>query len=260
MRMIGYLRIVANVVSVNRPLALLSALCCVVFCACGSMTVSPGSYGLSPVAKTTPGSPSSVEPSASPQPTFSTSMDSKGIVHSDAKSTGSFLINKSSADSAREGRKIVYAVRVEDSLGLDPEEVAKKIQETLDDDRGWAPIDKVSFRLVPDPDDAELIVTLATPATVNEFCRPLDTQSCWSCRAGEAVNLNADRWMYGTPSFSDLSIEEYRSYLVNHEIGHYLGRGHLSCPGQGIPAPVMQQQSMSVDVCKPNVWPANDPD
>ena len=42
--------------------------------------------------------------------------------------------------------------------------------------------------------------------------------------------------------------------VVNHETGHWLGHGHLGCPGPG-PAPVMMQQSKGRGACSFNPWP-----
>ena len=59
-----------------------------------------------------------------------------------------------------------------------------------------------------------------------------------------------------TPTYTDLAA--YRTYQVNHEVGHYLGHGHVSCPGSDRAAPVMLQQSMDLGRCVPNSWPTLD--
>ena len=42
---------------------------------------------------------------------------------------------------------------------------------------------------------------------------------------------------------------------MNHEVGHWLGLGHLDCPAPGGPAPVMRQQSIDLPGCAFNAWP-----
>ncbi|KFI81995.1 uncharacterized protein DUF3152 [Bifidobacterium psychraerophilum DSM 22366] len=81
----------------------------------------------------------------------------------------------------------------------------------------------------------------------------------YSCRVGNDVIINADRWTSGTPDWLKAggSVERYRRLVINHEVGHRLGHldNEASCTVAGGAAPVMQQQSVSLRGCSPNEWP-----
>jgi len=81
-----------------------------------------------------------------------------------------------------------------------------------------------------------------------------ECSTTYSCRVGRFVIINQDRWRGGSRHFS-ADLLTYRRMLVNHETGHWLGRGHAYCPRPGAPAPVMQQQSKGLQGCQPNPWP-----
>ena len=66
--------------------------------------------------------------------------------------------------------------------------------------------------------------------------------------------INMFRWVSGAKDF-DKDLSTYRIYLINHEVGHYLGWGHSDCPSENALAPVMMQQSKTTDGCIPNGWP-----
>ena len=90
-------------------------------------------------------------------------------------------------------------------------------------------------------------------------CRP-SPPTCstqWSCRIGRFVVINQERWRHASPAWNAAgrSLRDYRHMVVNHETGHWLGRGHASCPGRGRPAPVMMQQSKGTGGCRFNPWP-----
>ena len=52
-----------------------------------------------------------------------------------------------------------------------------------------------------------------------------------------------------------VSLSDYRTNVINHEMGHYLGFDHMRCPGAGGPAPIMQTQTIDLGGCVPNSHP-----
>lgn len=150
----------------------------------------------------------------------------------------------------------VHTIRVEVEIGSDGPTVADAlatIEAVLNHPAGWTARGTHAFRHLASEAPA-LSILIATPQTVDRLCAPLDTEGYFSCRNGQRAVLNVERWKAGVPHWS-ASLEEYRAYLINHEVGHYLGMGHLVCPSAGEPAPVMQQQSIDLMGCEPNGWP-----
>jgi hypothetical protein len=151
------------------------------------------------------------------------------------------------------GPLIRYKVEVENSLPWSAAEVAKIVDGTLADPRSWAAAGRARFERV-DNDDADLRIIVASPDLTDDLCAPLNTEGSLSCRMGDHVAINARRWAFGAEAFHG-DVANYRHYVVNHEVGHSLGKGHAQCPAAGRPAPVMMQQTKSVDDCLANPWP-----
>lgn len=223
---------------------------------------STGSAGASTTGATAAATPEPavpvVESGAAPPPSPDASAAEQEIVESGTVGDGTWTIAQPAGAAAgtATGTVRTYALRVENGIGLDAEDTARGVAAVLADDRGWQGLEDVAFQQVADPAQAEFTVSVASPPTVDALCLPARTEGRWSCRIGPDVVLNSDRWLHRTPTFPDTA--EYRAYLVNHEVGHFLGHGHARCTGEGRAAPVMLQQSIDLDGCRPNAWPARD--
>lgn len=150
-------------------------------------------------------------------------------------------------------RTVTYAVSSRGTITADMNEFMTLTNQTLNDSRGWARLG-VRFERVESGGDFTLYLSEASQMTT------FSADGCdatYSCRVGNSVIINQDRWLSATPSWTQGggSLAEYRHMVVNHEVGHWLGHGHTFCSVPGQPATVMQQQSMSLQGCAPNAWP-----
>lgn len=145
--------------------------------------------------------------------------------------------------------KIITWGKTESSL----EDFANKVAQTLADGRGWAQAG-VTFKRVTGASDFDVVLSEPSelPARYPGTC-----DSTYSCRVGRYVIINDDRWRLATPSWNNANgtLRDYQHMVVNHETGHRLGRGHEFCASPGNAAPIMQQQSISLQGCTFNPWP-----
>lgn len=197
----------------------------------------------------------SAEPTASPTPLRPVSSDAVPACTSAEipTPTGTTRIIPVQGDPIGDGPAQRLRIEVENGLPVDAICFATAVMAILTDPRGWTADATVAFQQVDSgPYDYRLI--LASPTTVDRLCAPLRTAGKYSCHQDDRVMLNYARWDGGGATFAG-DIDTYRRYLVNHEIGHAIGRRHRPCPTAGAPAPVMMQQTKTVGSCRPNGWP-----
>lgn len=132
-------------------------------------------------------------------------------------------------------------------------EYRQKLAAVYGDPRGWNKGGSVT--LVYAESGCDYTAWLSAPSSMTSFGGVCDNY--YSCRSGVNVVVNYDRWMGATDPWNAAggSLEDYRVMVINHETGHWFNFGHRNCPGAGQPAPVMQQQSISLAGCTFNPWP-----
>ena len=147
---------------------------------------------------------------------------------------------------------VTYDVTTKGALYASLPEFKQLANQTLNDSRGWV---RMNVRFVEVASGGRFTLVLAQAEQLPSYSSGCSAE--YSCRAGRYVIINQDRWMGATQSWNNGggSLRDYRHMVVNHETGHWLGHDHESCGGPGQAAPVMQQQSISLQGCSFNAWP-----
>ncbi|MFB7592560.1 DUF3152 domain-containing protein [Streptomyces sp. NPDC056169] len=216
----------------------------------------------------TPSRPATAAPAApsasasAPAPTYEQLMTRQFPIDPKLKGSGEFEAVPGFQKAPGKGRLVRYRIDVEKGIGLDPALFASAVHKTLNDERSWAGQGAMTFERIS-TGEPQFVITLASPGTTGEWCRKsgldttVDNVSCDSANT-ERVMINAFRWAQGSQTFGPKAMYAYRQMLINHEVGHRLGHGHVSCSTPGALAPVMQQQTKSLRIdgiaCRPNPW------
>ncbi|MFG2879377.1 DUF3152 domain-containing protein [Streptomyces sp. NPDC048337] len=170
--------------------------------------------------------------------------------------SGTFKASATSGSPQGKGTVRRWRIEVEEGSGVDPDSAARSVEAILADPRGWTRDPAYAFQLAGPGQPVDFTVKIATPTTTDRLCEVVTPELIGetNCRAGHTVVVNLKRWQEGSPQFSG-PVEEYRALIVNHEVGHEIGRDHETCPGPGKPAPAMMQQIKGLLGCKSNAWP-----
>ena len=169
-----------------------------------------------------------------------------------------WLSNLKKAESTSMNKSITkiinYSVSSKGVIKASVSEFKQQANSTLNDGRGWSRLG-VRFQEVANGGSFTLILSEAEQLPVFSIGCSVD----YSCNVGDNVIINQDRWLGATTSWNNSggSLRDYRHMVINHETGHWLGHGHSDCEGSGSMAPVMQQQSISLQGCLFNPWPTS---
>jgi hypothetical protein len=162
------------------------------------------------------------------------------------------------------GRLVRYTVEVKGNVpgrARRAAELHEHVERAFgDEQRGWTARGERRLQRIGTPAAADVRIVLAPARWVDRACARggMNTAgrfSCWTDRHGRYAALNLRRWRDGSEAPRFISLDEYRTYLINHEVGHGLDYGHRRCPRRGAVAPVMMPQSRVLYGCRPNGRP-----
>ena len=142
--------------------------------------------------------------------------------------------------------KILYTTVVDQDVDYPPKHFAEEVSAYLADPDGWVSEGYVFVR----SRSPDVVIHLASPDYLAKNGCHDRNLSCAEMN-GRHMYMNSMRWMKGAPP-SKLELDQYRQYMVSHEMGHILGHDHIDCPREGAPAPIMLQQTKGIGKCKPN--------
>jgi hypothetical protein len=168
--------------------------------------------------------------------------------------TGRYLVAPGTDAPAGAGQEVRYLVEVEDGLPFTPAQFAVDVARILNAPEGWGHGGSTLRFVRVDHGPVSFRVSLSSPHLTDLQCAPLRTYGRVSCFHGSRAVINEARWRYGSPTYGT-DVNGYRNYVVSHEVGHALGRHHVHCTRAGTPAPVMVQQTKSLEGCRANPWP-----
>jgi hypothetical protein len=149
---------------------------------------------------------------------------------------------------------ITYDISSRGTIKGDLDEFARVVEATFNDSRGWI---RAGVKFTRVQSGGRLHMILAEGESVRAAA-PGGCSAELSCTVFPLVLINDDRWMGGSNSYNELgvSIADYRTLVINHEVGHFLGHNHIAqCETSTGIAPIMLQQSTGLRGCKPNSWP-----
>ncbi|MEV6693361.1 hypothetical protein AB0M35_18015 [Micromonospora sp. NPDC051196] len=136
------------------------------------------------------------------------------------------------------------AVEVADGLAVDQAEVAREVHRIVNDPRGWR------------TDLDHLTVRIVHPGTWRT--QPMPGLIGYAHGGHRLAVVTDEAWTTLGPRLAAAggTLDDQRTWIVLHEIGHLLGHEHVEdCPAGSGPAPIMRPVVYKIDGCDLNVWP-----
>lgn len=172
------------------------------------------------------------------------------------------------------------SIAVEDGVEADAAAFKAYVISTLNANRGWGTEHSVQF--VPTDGVADYRIVLASPYTAAVLCpdthvtKPVVVtadasasptpvaspspeavvDSPWSCQEDGVIVISSYNWTAGFSAFGT-DVAGARAYILNHSMGHLMGRDDLACAGALADIMVVQESELP-EGCEVNPWPYPD--
>jgi len=138
-----------------------------------------------------------------------------------------------------------YKVSIDSNIKRSLKNFKKDIHYILSHKKSW----KINF--IQDDLKFDFEITLTSANKIKKACK-FTGLSC-ADTSHKKIYINNFRWIKGA-KLSELSLKNYRIYLINHEVGHILGFSHAK-PIRNQKVPVMNQHTLGIYPGKPYMWP-----
>lgn len=114
----------------------------------------------------------------------------------------------------------------------------------INDDRSWGP------KWLPTESTAKADWTVSMESNIG----PLSLT--YMAVQPRHTSFNLKNWTLVPKPLQGLySVKDYRTYVINHELGHVLGHDHASLSEPTLEAPIMIQQTKGLKGFSKNIWP-----
>ncbi len=152
---------------------------------------------------------------------------------------------------------ITLSTSVNRESDYDPQLFHEQVVAIAVNPKGWS---KQGYGFIPSTTHGDFHIEL-TPQHVlkKRFPHLASKQLSIADERTNCIYINENRWRGWTPNQSKLPLAQYRIYLINHELGHLLGKPHFKAnfsEPHRLPAPVMMQQTLGIGMFEPNYWPS----
>ena len=150
-------------------------------------------------------------------------------------------------------KNLTYKFENNHNINYNHENFIDEVNNILNEKKGW---NKYNYTFTEKHNGKTDFIIILTPMNIIKSKFPQNISwTVFKPNNIPIIYINEYRWKHGSNKIN-VKIEEYRKYLINHEVGHVLGFDHETCNiNKSKKAPVMMQQTLGIGQCEFNPYP-----